>query len=176
MISGKVDADYIAVLERRMRRYKSLFEAHDGKCEYCTTQLTYLIAPNHRPYPNSITRDHYIPRCKKGPKLGKNVVAACYRCNMLKGKMTGDTFKRVIALHPHLLTNTTKPIPDPEPRVKKRARRQQFAEGVSAPPLPLPIPAPATTLPPPPPTLRRLLSRCVLVFTLASKIRGQLRR
>lgn len=122
MISGKVDADYVALLARRMRRYRTLFNAQDGICAYCPTRLTYLVAPDGTNYPNTITRDHYVPLCKRGSRRNKNIVGACHRCNTLKGQMTGDTFKRVIAGNPSLFAVATKPLPDPEPRKKRHKR------------------------------------------------------
>jgi hypothetical protein len=41
--------------------------------------------------PNSVTRDHVLPR-SRGGRGARNIVAACYRCNNVKGDMTAEEF------------------------------------------------------------------------------------
>lgn len=63
-----------------------LFKNQDGKCHYCRRNMT-LDVDRH----NSITRDHIIPRSRGGGGL-ENITGACFRCNNLKGDMTGSEF------------------------------------------------------------------------------------
>jgi 5-methylcytosine-specific restriction endonuclease McrA len=90
--SQRANADHLAVLARRAQRYQALFDAFDGRCFYCDTELTLAIRTTRQPYPNSITRDHKIPLCKGGSNAASNIVAACYRCNKLKGEKHWYTF------------------------------------------------------------------------------------
>jgi CRISPR/Cas system Type II protein with McrA/HNH and RuvC-like nuclease domain len=64
-----------------------LFEQFAGKCHYCTRPMTL-----ERHQPNSITRDHAIPKSRGGHGVRNNVVAACWRCNNVKSDMTAREF------------------------------------------------------------------------------------
>lgn len=58
----------------------------DGRCKYCLCKLSY----------KAVTRDHVIPRAAGGLDHRNNIVAACLRCNRLKGKMPVKDFIRMI--------------------------------------------------------------------------------
>ncbi|MGE0652045.1 MAG: HNH endonuclease [Alphaproteobacteria bacterium] len=69
------------------KKLSFLFARHEGRCYYCERQMT--LAPHKR---NSVTRDHRIPKAHGGGGY-RNVVAACFRCNSLKGEMTEGEFR-----------------------------------------------------------------------------------
>lgn len=58
----------------------------NGRCKYCLCQLSYKTA----------TRDHVVSRATGGLDHRNNIVAACLRCNSLKGSMPVKTFVRMI--------------------------------------------------------------------------------
>lgn len=58
----------------------------DGRCKYCLCKLTY----------KNVTRDHVVSRAAGGSDHRENIVAACARCNGLKGKMPAKQFVRMI--------------------------------------------------------------------------------
>jgi 5-methylcytosine-specific restriction endonuclease McrA len=57
---------------------KEIFRRDNYTCQYCGRQLS------------NLTIDHVIPRRLGGETQWDNVVAACPRCNHLKGGMTPD--------------------------------------------------------------------------------------
>ena len=59
---------------------RELFRRDNGMCMYCGQSF-----PD-----GALTRDHIIPRSKGGKDIWTNVVAACRRCNGLKGGQTTD--------------------------------------------------------------------------------------
>ncbi len=68
------------ILEMSNRRplEKILWEEQDGLCYYCNKPMRLTYG-----YPDSMTRDHRIPK-SKGLRLLNNIVLACYRCNQQK--------------------------------------------------------------------------------------------
>lgn len=65
-----------------MSRYsqrKKLYDRQDGICAYCFNEMTF---DNNRP--NTVTRDHVIPRSKGGPSSMFNLIGVCATCNQLK--------------------------------------------------------------------------------------------
>jgi 5-methylcytosine-specific restriction endonuclease McrA len=46
--------------------------------------------------PNSATKDHLVPRCKKGATDAFNIVAACYDCNQAKADMPAAVFMGIV--------------------------------------------------------------------------------
>lgn len=68
-------------------RLSLLFARHEGCCYYCSRAMT--LVPHKR---NSVTRDHRVPRAHGGGG-DRNVVAACFRCNSIKGEMTEEEFR-----------------------------------------------------------------------------------
>lgn len=62
----------------------------NGRCKYCFGKLTY----------KNVTRDHVKARATGGLDDRNNIVAACERCNRLKGKMPVKQFLRMITF-PH---------------------------------------------------------------------------
>lgn len=68
-----------------------LFHKQNGKCFYCPTVMN-LKRPG-KTNPACCTIDHKLPKAH-GHGYEGNSVAACERCNNLKGDMTADEFVR----------------------------------------------------------------------------------
>jgi 5-methylcytosine-specific restriction endonuclease McrA len=68
---------------------ESALRKQDGRCKYCLCKLTY----------KNVTRDHVVSRATGGLDHRNNIVAACLRCNRLKGSMSVKLFLRLIT-HP----------------------------------------------------------------------------
>jgi 5-methylcytosine-specific restriction endonuclease McrA len=61
----------------------------NGRCFYCTGDMTYASPPARRRAPNTMaTLEHLIPRSEGGRSSFPNVVAACARCNNRRGTMS----------------------------------------------------------------------------------------
>jgi CRISPR/Cas system Type II protein with McrA/HNH and RuvC-like nuclease domain len=58
---------------------KHLCDQQKWKCHYCKNTMI------HGPSELRPTIDHVIPRSKGGTNNHKNLVAACYKCNQIKG-------------------------------------------------------------------------------------------
>jgi len=58
----------------------------EGRCKYCLCELT----------AKTVTRDHVRPRSPGGSDQRNNIVAACGRCNRLKGSISVERFMRLI--------------------------------------------------------------------------------
>lgn len=54
---------------------KNVLRRDNYTCQYC----------NHHPRPEDLTIDHIIPKSRGGETLWENCVAACKRCNKIKG-------------------------------------------------------------------------------------------
>jgi hypothetical protein len=65
---------------------ESALRAQDGQCKYCLCKLTYKTA----------TRDHVKARSVGGLDERNNIVAACLRCNRIKGSLPVKLFIRLI--------------------------------------------------------------------------------
>jgi hypothetical protein len=57
------------------------------RCFYCDKQLTRKTK----------TRDHMQPKSRNGSSAPRNIVDSCRECNCLKGKLTLEEFRVVIA-------------------------------------------------------------------------------
>ena len=57
-------------------------------CEYCKEQSSPL---------NPITRDHVIPRSRRGSNSSDNIIMACRECNRLKGDGEYDDFVSLVS-------------------------------------------------------------------------------
>jgi 5-methylcytosine-specific restriction endonuclease McrA len=57
------------------------------RCFYCDRMLSRTKK----------TRDHLIPKSRNGTNQSHNIVNACRQCNCLKGQLTLDEFRMVIA-------------------------------------------------------------------------------
>lgn len=65
-------------------RRAELFEEQGGRCFYCA--VTMLPPPFTRPLSaHDVTLDHLIPFSEGGRRGFPNEVAACNRCNLLRG-------------------------------------------------------------------------------------------
>jgi 5-methylcytosine-specific restriction endonuclease McrA len=69
--------------------HADLFNGQRGRCYYCLRHMAPIVDPAIR---DSCTIDHKTPRYRGGPSGEWNLVAACYRCNQVKGYMTADEF------------------------------------------------------------------------------------
>jgi HNH endonuclease len=63
-----------------------LLHAAKHRCYYCKREM--ILS---RGQPNTVTRDHKVPR-SRGGRGAANIVAACARCNNVKGNMTDTEF------------------------------------------------------------------------------------
>jgi 5-methylcytosine-specific restriction endonuclease McrA len=81
-------------LERVAFNKKNILRRDGYTCQYC------------RRRGDKLTVDHVIPRSRGGPTTWTNVVAACLRCNLLKGNRTLDEARLSLLrepVHPHVL-------------------------------------------------------------------------
>ncbi len=72
----------IAELQTKRALRAAAFRDCGRRCVYCGTCLE----------PEDVTLDHVYPRAHGGPNVAGNVVAACARCNRLKGDMLPQEF------------------------------------------------------------------------------------
>lgn len=68
-----------------------LLRRQGGRCAYCLSDMTMQNGLN-----NTATRDHIRPKSRGGPSSDFNMVAACYKCNSLKGDMPLLKFLQVM--------------------------------------------------------------------------------
>lgn len=76
-----------------------LYAKQKGLCSYCKNAMRLPDEGGSRYGYNSdhmATRDHRIPRSKGGDSSAANVVAACLRCNNLKGSMDEALFRAAL--------------------------------------------------------------------------------
>lgn len=64
--------------ERLFKRKFAILARSDFRCHYCRKPLT----------PDTMTKDHVIPRSRGGLNLKRNTVAACFSCNHSKANRT----------------------------------------------------------------------------------------
>jgi 5-methylcytosine-specific restriction endonuclease McrA len=64
------------------------------RCFYCDRQLSRTKK----------TRDHLTPKSRNGSSASHNIVDACRQCNCLKGQLTLEEFRVVIAYRFGLLS------------------------------------------------------------------------
>lgn len=67
--------NYVRISRRVAFTRMNLFLRDNFKCQYCEVKLT----------PRDLTFDHIIPRSAGGGTNWENIVAACVKCNTLKG-------------------------------------------------------------------------------------------
>jgi len=77
--------------KRRGPSLGNLFTAQKGLCYYCKRPMSMAMKGGGQA-PISATRDHRTPISRGGNMTGRNVVAACFACNTLKGNMTEREF------------------------------------------------------------------------------------
>jgi len=66
-------------------------------CCYCGCQM---MVHQGSPSLEVFSLDHYIPFALGGDNATQNIVVCCYSCNIIKGTMTGDTFKELLKYIP----------------------------------------------------------------------------
>ena len=71
-------------------------------CYYCGGKLKIT-----EPYPSlsTFSFDHYLPIVLHGNNAMSNIVICCHSCNIIKGTMTGDTYKKLLQYIPVELKN-----------------------------------------------------------------------
>lgn len=73
-----------------------LSEAQNHRCCYCSVEMTFDTHCD-----TSVTRDHVIPRVFNGQTIWENLVAACNKCNHLRGNMEAYHFFALIFAGDH---------------------------------------------------------------------------
>lgn len=63
--------------------YMELYQAQGGDCFYCGAPMG--PARSNAPHQMGWTTDHFIPKCRGGQSLNKNLVLCHAICNMRKG-------------------------------------------------------------------------------------------
>ena len=97
-----------------------LSEAQNHRCAYCGCKMDLAGAPiGAEPPPNMATVDHVVPRSKGGHKLWSNLVAACFRCNNLRGDMDARRFARIMGSPRGWANNPSYIGPSVEDRVRQ---------------------------------------------------------
>jgi 5-methylcytosine-specific restriction endonuclease McrA len=69
----------------RMRRTEAL-KKQDGKCIWCMSEISRKTA----------TAEHMQAKSKGGSNESKNITAACWWCNLVRGTMPAAKFNRLI--------------------------------------------------------------------------------
>lgn len=69
-------------------RRLTCYARSDGQCAYCHEPLTFV---------DGWHVDHVIPTSRGGSDKPDNTVASCANCNVVKGNMTGDEFRRYMS-------------------------------------------------------------------------------
>jgi len=82
----------------QMPTKRAVFIRDNFECQYCGTRLTM----------GSGTRDHVIPRSRKGLDALSNVVASCKPCNGRKANRTPEQAGMVLRSQPRPLTDEEK--------------------------------------------------------------------
>lgn len=87
-------------MSKSLKLYLSLGELYakqKGLCAYCKCAMYLPDDRGGRASSDHIaTRDHRIPRSKGGDNSSDNLVAACSRCNGLKGSMDETLFRAAL--------------------------------------------------------------------------------
>jgi len=82
----------------QMPTKRAVFIRDNFECQYCGSRLTM----------GSGTRDHVLPRSRKGPDALTNVVASCKPCNGRKANRTPEQAGMVLRSQPRQLTDEEK--------------------------------------------------------------------
>lgn len=73
------------------------------RCYYCNAHLTPTVrSPRKRQkgwrFPRTMfTREHIIPKAAGGKGTPENLVASCHGCNTLKGELSAEEFRLILA-------------------------------------------------------------------------------
>ena len=106
-----------------MIKRKTLGERYGMRCWWCSQQLRYDMG-----WQNSVTREHVVPVSLGGPNEYWNLVAACYRCNTMRGTTPQAEWERV--------ARTLRPdhrLADEARRAYLKQKRRARARAISAP-------------------------------------------
>lgn len=71
---------------------KNVFARDQGKCQYCTKELTIDLC----------TFDHVLPKSRGGKTSWENIVLACRSCNQKKGAKTPDEARMNLITKPYM--------------------------------------------------------------------------
>lgn len=69
-------------------------------CFYCGLLCSPRVSDWRWLLPSTATTDHMVPRCRGGSDAPRNLVTACWRCNLQKGDKTVEEYR-------HWLENKT---------------------------------------------------------------------
>lgn len=67
--------------ERRNRIRKEIYDKQEGKCHYCSKELSLQSKKINK----RMVIDHVVPRAKGGTNCQDNLVGTCHHCNNRKG-------------------------------------------------------------------------------------------
>jgi 5-methylcytosine-specific restriction endonuclease McrA len=87
---------------------RNVLARDEYRCQYC----------GHRGPARELTLDHVVPRSRGGKHCWTNVVAACYRCNDRKGRLTPREANM------HLLREPVAPKRSPE--IKRKLEEKKY--------------------------------------------------
>ena len=73
------------------RRIVRLSEAQNHRCCYCGCIMTF-----DQNQETSVTRDHVMPKVFGGNNSWENLVAACFKCNVLRGNVDAYRFYKLM--------------------------------------------------------------------------------
>lgn len=77
------------------RLYAAHLQWHPGvRCHYCGA----VLGKPGRNLPHSFSRDHIVPRSRGGSNSASNLVPACRACNLDKGNMLVEEWRRARAM------------------------------------------------------------------------------
>lgn len=71
-----------------------LLKNNGGKCCYCGVELK---IEDTFPFKKLYSIDHYVPLSMGGTSQKENLVVCCVACNIIKGTLSGDTYKELIS-------------------------------------------------------------------------------
>ena len=90
--------------ELEVPEFKEIFELvrkaykeNDFRCHYCSIEME--IRPTIKGYFGRLfSIDHYLPLTLNGDNSLDNLVVCCTRCNLVKGAVPGDFYKKVLQI------------------------------------------------------------------------------
>ena len=114
----------------RQPRIQHLLRVWDGRCAYCGKAIAAKVAESD---PGFATRDHFVPRRRRGGDSLKNLLPACKGCNGIKGSIDPRYFLMLwLRLDPVGFFKTMQAVM----RFERQARRRKPALDVLYPQTP----------------------------------------
>lgn len=81
--------------EKEINSYFKLNEKSHFFCHYCGIELA---LEKNEPYARNPSIDHKIPKSMGGKNTFDNIAICCHRCNIVKGTLTDESFKKLLIL------------------------------------------------------------------------------